>query len=583
MSDPNPQSKPEYREAEPSSEDTSSDEEGFTPLNVPLPASRPESLVSVPTSSKTNKSQGNKAQPSRIERRPTKTKESIGEKLKRTFEKKPELVPQSSSTKYEYNHSFPKRSDKEMPEQRAKVPDSYDGGARDLDRFITQCRAFFLLEGGEYKEAHRQVLFAGMLLKGRPSAWFTPHMENYLNKTQDPETLRLFNSFNHFKQELERLYGILDKANAHMRQLERLQQTGSAAQYTAEFRRLSMGTGFNEPALRRCYYKGLKHGIKEEMLRGDEPANLAETIDRAHEIDAKFSGLRYENGRTDHRGPTNYKHQRKDTRTYDPMDLSATRGPLSKRDREHRIKNNLCLYCGKPGHRANACKAKGGKLAATHQNEEDETPTYYIKATYMEHFEETTENPEETDTDDDSDESEPCNIDNPCWTCQQSDEEQGWDDCDEPVASTENTDHHGQLSWTGCYDDGCLIHHSSKEASRWFPRKPGDKRRAPTPFPREGAPSPPGTSPSPNEEAEAIWDPEGVYVHPEEKKILVPYKTLIYFVKEGDQVMMASRQVEIEEYEDVIFNSQNDWINIVENDLIPQAKDKITETMSADK
>ena len=40
----------------------------------------------------------------------------------------------------------------------------------------------------------------------------------------------------------------------------------------------------------------------------------------------------------------------------DPMDLSATnRGfkkPLTAEQRKHRFENNLCLYCGKPGHKA---------------------------------------------------------------------------------------------------------------------------------------------------------------------------------------------------------------------------------------
>ena len=71
------------------------------------------------------------------------------------------------------------------------------------------------------------------------------------------------------------------------------------------------------------------------------------------------------------------------------MDLSATRGPLSLKDRDHRMRNNLCLYCGKPGHKARECKAKqhGNKLAATYDydpEEPDNELPYYLKATYIE-------------------------------------------------------------------------------------------------------------------------------------------------------------------------------------------------------
>ena len=36
------------------------------------------------------------------------------------------------------------------------------------------------------------------------------------------------------------------------------------------------------------------------------------------------------------------------------MDLSASKGPkkpLTPEERKYRFNNNLCLYCGKPGHR----------------------------------------------------------------------------------------------------------------------------------------------------------------------------------------------------------------------------------------
>lgn len=40
------------------------------------------------------------------------------------------------------------------------------------------------------------------------------------------------------------------------------------------------------------------------------------------------------------------------------------------------------------------------------------------------------------------------------------------------------------MSWTGCYNDECLIHLSDKECSGWFPRKPrGNKKRKSTPWP----------------------------------------------------------------------------------------------------
>ncbi|EIW65416.1 hypothetical protein TREMEDRAFT_66608 [Tremella mesenterica DSM 1558] len=44
------------------------------------------------------------------------------------------------------------------------------------------------------------------------------------------------------------------------------------------------------------------------------------------------------------------------------MEIDATQahqtyGPISQAERQHRMKNNLCNYCGKPGHKAFECRA----------------------------------------------------------------------------------------------------------------------------------------------------------------------------------------------------------------------------------
>jgi len=50
-----------------------------------------------------------------------------------------------------------------------------------------------------------------------------------------------------------------------------------------------------------------------------------------------------------------------------PMDIDAIQvssiphGKLTQDERNHRIKNKLCLYCGKPGHVVNACFARKTK------------------------------------------------------------------------------------------------------------------------------------------------------------------------------------------------------------------------------
>ena len=57
------------------------------------------------------------------------------------------------------------------------------------------------------------------------------------------------------------------------------------------------------------------------------------------------------------------------------------RGRLTPGEQQHRIDNNLCLYCSKPGHKAiectappNKCPGTGTKLRQVETAERDEEP-----------------------------------------------------------------------------------------------------------------------------------------------------------------------------------------------------------------
>jgi hypothetical protein len=36
---------------------------------------------------------------------------------------------------------------------------------------------------------------------------------------------------------------------------------------------------------------------------------------------------------------------------------------------------------------------------------------------------------------------------------------------------------YSEMSWTGCYDDSCVIHFMDKSGAGWFPKKPKNKRK----------------------------------------------------------------------------------------------------------
>ena len=67
--------------------------------------------------------------------------------------------------------------------------------------------------------------------------------------------------------------------------MKALKQKGSAANYSTEFQRLSFHTGYDDEALKRSFYKGLKDKVKDELSRIDEPQNLTYLAKTSIKID----------------------------------------------------------------------------------------------------------------------------------------------------------------------------------------------------------------------------------------------------------------------------------------------------------
>ena len=335
------------------------------------------------------------------------------------------------------------------------------------------------------------------------------------------ETKQLFSNYAQFEQGLEQLYGSRDKQRVATRQLQQLRQTGPASQYTATFRRFALETGWNDTALVTSYYDGLRDNIKNELARMKRPDNLEELINLVITMDEQLYERQMEMGRTNGYRPYNgYQNSNgyQGNRGYNantqvprqpyygpqPMDLGATRGPLSKKDKDHRIQNNLCLYCGKPGHKARECKAKQrgrGTFAATQERnqyeEDDDGLPQYLKATRI------TPEVQSITTEDQTEDSDVEILENHGkeeWDCSQHDitpppsiQNDGSDKSEDKetnygsiewtvtpeykgkYANQEEADH-AATTWTQCYNDYCWIHQSDKDGSGWYPRKPRKQR-----------------------------------------------------------------------------------------------------------
>ena len=328
-------------------------------------------------------------------------------------------------------------------------PDIFDGNRKDLPRFLAQLRLYFGFKGINGHEP--QVLFAISYLKGSAYNWIGPCLEEFLTKSQEErrkDTRRIFGDYDEFVRRLKGLYGKIDIERSAQRKLDILKQNGSAAKCTAEFQQLSSHVHMEQATLTWRYYTGLKDHVKDEIAKHDWPESFKEIMDTAIRVDNRHYERFLQKHGSKKGVPMSKTTYKSVTQDYgDPMELATMqRKKLSNTERQNRMKNNLCLYCGKPGHKARECKAKK-QLNATGKRS---FPRRQLNA---------------TGTGD--------NQGTPAALCTHG------NNCYDRNCTThgKRNREHAALSWTACYDDNCLTHISEKEGAGWYPKKRRPRQR----------------------------------------------------------------------------------------------------------
>lgn len=253
-----------------------------------------------------------------------------------------------------------------VPISKTKVPapQPFFGKRDQVKPFISGLTIYIRLRPQEFPTEEIKILFSASLLRGTAYDWFRPY-EQSLNSGPVESSFFTITSFHDFCDQLTRTFGDPDEGLTASSKLYKLHQTRSVTEYVAEFQRLSSQLDWNESALRDTFFQGLQPHIQGVIIRGTMPETIRELIRIACNLDNRMLT------------PREYHYdtpQQRPSYDPDPMDLDALhlatqaskpRGPLSKQEKQHRRDNNLCLYCGKPGHSVNTCS--GVKYLKSHQ------------------------------------------------------------------------------------------------------------------------------------------------------------------------------------------------------------------------
>jgi len=144
---------------------------------------------------------------------------------------------------------------------------------------------------------------------------------------------------------------------------------GDIQKYILEFNWYSDDSSWNESAKMDAFLAGLQDQIAKrilEMFSGPKSLLGMQTI--AARIDSRISSNKQFFGRN--RSTNTNTFQRRSEPNRKPFSTRNKRffGPLSKEEKERRMKKNLCLYCGSSDHKLSKCpnKNKNNKISGTH-------------------------------------------------------------------------------------------------------------------------------------------------------------------------------------------------------------------------
>jgi len=270
---------------------------------------------------------------------------------------------------------------------KLREPDPFDGSdSRKLRTFILQCKLNFRDRPDMFKSDTDKVNYMLSYLKGSALDCFEPAL-------LDPNEPQWLSNFTLFIEELEANFGTYDPVGEAEAELEalRMHDSHQATKYFIKFQQLASRVQWGEAALRRQAYNGLAKRIKDDMVHHDKPNTLAGLRKLVQAIDARYwerrnevsretrasgssgnksepksdsnksdnkSGKGFSKQKNTNSGSTQGKGSTSEQKKAPTPDLSSKLGKdgkLTPQERQRRLDNKLCLFCGTSGHVAKDC------------------------------------------------------------------------------------------------------------------------------------------------------------------------------------------------------------------------------------
>ena len=192
---------------------------------------------------------------------------------------------------YELVNSRPKLGNSEP---KIADPPMFKGDRAKLLPFLTKCQLKFEGQPSQFGNDRAKVLYAGTRLEGTPFSWFQPLIKSWPVGTPSELGPAEICTWEAFQESLTSIYGDPNLAATADREIHALKQTGSVAEYAAKFESHKQYLGWNDPAFRDVFYRGLDKDIKNIMAAFGKPVTYKLLKELAVRLDSRFEERRLE-------------------------------------------------------------------------------------------------------------------------------------------------------------------------------------------------------------------------------------------------------------------------------------------------
>ena len=255
------------------------------------------------------------------------------------------------------------------PEPRARAPKlnppkPFDGTRSQYKTFMTQLSLVFNSDPAQYPTESSKIAYAASYLSGTAGTWFQPHMNASTGEFS-------FATWATFVEALRAAFDDPDAYQTAERQILALKQDRDCSSYHAAFVPLATILNYDGRTKISYFRRGLHRELRKALSYQSTPDDFDTFVQFCIKIDNQIRAERESRDPPRTQGGQFTSGPGASTSTSTgthpgPMDLSAgtrqyksqKRGPVTPMEKKRRRENNLCLYCGSPGHWASQCPHK---------------------------------------------------------------------------------------------------------------------------------------------------------------------------------------------------------------------------------